>query len=126
MYQKNWHFNYAENMLLRQERNKFLVRRYIDEVRREVQSLLTTANLSTNKKIYKHLSEDLEISREFDQSIKLSALSKEEKIIVVDVDDSNLCPVRCFNCKNLNSKDLYRIAFHYKSSPDKKCPLCDK
>lgn len=50
MYQKNWHYNYAENMLLKSVKNKQLVIRYMEEIRSSVQSLLKTANLSSKKK----------------------------------------------------------------------------
>ena len=44
--------------------------------------------------------------------------------MIVDIGESNLCPVRCINCKNLNSMDVFRISYLYKSSTDKNCPIC--
>lgn len=60
MYQKNWHYNYAENMLMKSVKNKQLVGRYMEEIRISVQSLLKTANLTSKKKrIYAKLEEGL-------------------------------------------------------------------
>lgn len=106
-------------------KNKQLVGRYMEEIRISVQSLLKTANLAgKKKKIYTKLEEALENNQQLDDSIKLFTLDRDAKVVIVDIGESNLCPVRCINCKNLNSMDVFRISYLYKSSAESICPIC--
>jgi hypothetical protein len=60
LYQQNWHYNYAYNTLLKNEKNRQLLKRYLSEIRINVQEILTYVSLAAKRKVYKEIKDCIE------------------------------------------------------------------